>query len=81
MKLKNKWYMLVIIVLLAAVFGACLWFFEENNTGEKVNESIPIAMALDDGYTYPTIVAITSMVESKTSNSVYDYYIMHPGEF
>lgn len=81
MKLRNRWYILLIVILIGALFGACLWFFEEHDTGEKVNETIPIAMALDDGYTYPTIVAITSMMESKTSNSEYDYYIMHPGEF
>ncbi len=81
MKFRNRWYIALIVLLVAIVFGACLWFFEEHDTGEKVNENIPIAMALDDGYTYPTLVAITSMMESKTSNSMYDYYIMHPGEF
>lgn len=81
MKLRNRLYILLTVLLVAGAFGACLWFFEEHDTGEKVNESIPIAMALDDGYTYPTLVAITSMMESKTSNSVYEYYIMHPGEF
>ncbi len=81
MKVRNRWYILLTVILVAAVFGACLWFFEEHDTGEKVNENIPIAMALDDGYTYPTIVAITSMMESRTSPSVYEYYIMHPGEF
>lgn len=81
MKVRNRWYILLTVILIGALFGACLWFFEEHDTGEKTNKSIPIAMALDDGYTYPTIVAITSMMESKTSKSVYDYYIMHPGEF
>ena len=81
MKVRNRWYILLTVILIAALFSGCLWFFEEHDTGEKVSEEIPIAMALDDEYTYPTVVAITSMMESKTSNSVYDYYIMHPGEF
>ena len=45
------------------------------------NIRIPIAMALDNGYIYTTIVAITSMMENSNSNTHYDYYIMHPSEF
>ena len=33
------------------------------------HEGIPIAMALDDGYTYPTIVAMTSIMEDKYKNA------------
>ena len=33
------------------------------------HEGIPIAMALDDGYTYPTIVAMTSNMEDKYKNA------------
>lgn len=42
---------------------------------------IPIAMALDDGYTYPTIVAITSMMENSYKKTKYDYYLMIPPNF
>ena len=45
------------------------------------HEGIPIAMALDDGYTYPTIVAMTSILENAAKETKYDFYIMHPGEF
>ena len=45
------------------------------------NRHIPIAMALDDEYLYPTVVSITSMMKNKSKNTVYDYYIMHPHEF
>ena len=33
---------------------------------------IPIAMALDDGYTYPTIVAITSIMENSYKKTKYN---------
>lgn len=42
---------------------------------------IPIAMALDDGYTFPTIVAITSIMENSYSYTNYIFYIMHPLKF
>lgn len=45
------------------------------------NDGIPIAMALDDGYTYPTMVAMTSILENASKGTKYDFYIMHPGEF
>ena len=43
--------------------------------------SIPIAMAADDNYTYPTIVSITSLVKNSGKNTCYDVYIMVPGKF
>ena len=45
------------------------------------NVIIPIAMSLDDRYTYPTIVAITSIMENSYSSTNYIFYIMHPSEF
>ena len=42
---------------------------------------IPIAMSLDDGYTYPTIVAMTSILENANSNTIYDFYILHSSNF
>ena len=42
---------------------------------------IPIAMGLDDGYTYPTIVAITSIMENSYKKTKYDYYLMIPPDF
>lgn len=52
--------------------------YEKRSTN---HEGIPIAMALDDGYTYPTIVAMTSILENAAKETKYDFYIMHPGEF
>ena len=42
---------------------------------------IPIAMSLDDEYTYPTIVSITSILVNSNSNTKYNFYILHPSSF
>ena len=42
---------------------------------------IPIAMSLDEEYTYPTLVAMTSILENTNSNTKYDFYILHPSNF
>ncbi len=42
---------------------------------------VPIAMAADDNYTYPTLVSITSLMENSKKDTHYDIYIMTPGEF
>ena len=54
---------------------------ESIDKSKKSNNVVDIAMALDDGYLYPTIVSITSMMENKNKDSKYIYHIMHPGEF
>ena len=46
----------------------------------KNNNMIDIAMALDDNYIYPTIVAITSIMLNSNSNSKINFFIMHPPE-
>ena len=38
---------------------------------------IPISMSLDNQYIYPTIVAITSILENAYSYTKYDFYILH----
>lgn len=38
-------------------------------------------MALDDGYIYPTVVAMTSILENANADTKYDFYVMHPPEF
>lgn len=44
---------------------------------EKIPKNIPIAMALDENYTYPTAVSMTSIMENSNSKVQYDFYIMH----
>ena len=46
-------------------------------TPEKIPDSIPMAMALDENYVYPTVVSITSAMENSNRKSKYDFYIMH----
>ena len=42
---------------------------------------IPITMALDDRYVYPTVIAMTSIITTANSTTKYDFYLMHPGKF
>ena len=42
---------------------------------------IPIAMSLDEEYTYPTLVAMTSILENANSNTKYNFYLLHPSNF
>ncbi len=42
---------------------------------------IAITMALDDRYLYPTLVSMTSILETRNKTTKYDFYIMHPGNF
>jgi len=43
--------------------------------------TIPIAFSLDNGYTYPTIVAMTSILENAFNRTKYDFYILHSPNF
>lgn len=54
--------------------------FDDNQSANTVN-NIPIAMALDDNYLYPTIVVMTSIMENSNSKINHEFYIMHPSEF
>ena len=81
MKFKAKsviWASIFVVLVLLAGFW---WFFWEKDADANKIDRIPIAMALDDEYTYPTIVAITSVMENKNPETKYDFYIMHPSEF
>ena len=74
----------------ASVWGA-VFFFSRTETTKVATTStsqlsaqenvIPIAMAADDNYTYPTLVSITSLMENSKKDTHYDIYIMTPGEF
>ena len=78
MKQKRLKFVFVAIFIILVV---SLGVFLKIKSDKEKSLTVSIAMALDDGYTYPTIVAITSMMETKNSDTHYDYYIMHPGEF
>lgn len=53
---------------------------ENFDSGKKSNTTVPIAMAMDEGYLYPTIVSITSIMENSNYKTKYDFYVMHPRE-
>ncbi|MDO4199337.1 MAG: glycosyltransferase [Clostridia bacterium] len=76
---QKKWTWIIASVLILALIVCGGWIVKNRIDTEK--KHVPIAMALDDGYLYPTIVSITSMMKNKNKNIVYDYYIMHPPEF
>lgn len=44
---------------------------------QKATHNVPIAMALDENYVYPTVVSITSAMENSNYKANYDFYIMH----
>lgn len=82
--LKSKLW-LVVVACAAILFSVAFAFFwnqkEEHTPGGhpmlmSVRSDyshpmvIPVAMAADDNYTYPTIVAITSMMTNSNSNAL-----------
>ena len=73
-KKTNLFFIVISVILL---LGAGIFFYSRN----KENKSIPIAMALDDNYVYPTVVAIGSAMENKNEETEYSFYLMHPNEF
>jgi len=46
-----------------------------------IDEIIPISMSLDDGYIYPIIISMTSIIINFNKNAKFIFYIMHPTEF
>lgn len=72
--LKKVFKSLVVVLLCAAMLVPC---FKSYAAGEK--NIIPIAMATDDNYVYPTLVAMTSMLENKNPDTCLKYYIMLSG--
>ena len=81
----------VIFVLVLVLIGLVVFVvknsFEKSKTREvsKIietkSESVPIAMAADNNYAYPTLVAMTSVLENAGSNTKYDFYLMVPSNF
>ena len=47
--------------------------------GDSTKKAIPIAMATDNNYVYPTLVSMTSMLESKNKDTKLDFNIMLSG--
>lgn len=75
----KKYLPALILIITLCSFG--IFKFSNTNNVLSCTTNIPIAMALDDGYTYPTIVSITSIMENADPETEYDFYIMHPKAF
>lgn len=81
---KKRKYL--VIVSLSVLFIAVTTAFLVNNRSKAnmVNANsvtIPIAMAADNNYVYPTIVSITSILENANENTKINVYLMHPEDF
>ncbi len=76
---RSKIFKLFLVFFAVSLFAVvfCVW----RSVYSKNEKTVSIAMALDDGYLYPTIVSITSMMESAKKDTIYDLYIMHPDDF
>jgi len=60
-----------LLILISSVF----------NVNVFAKAEIPIAMCLDNNYTLPTIVAMTSMLENVQKGTEYKYYLLVSGDF
>ena len=53
----------------------------KTNTVNANSVTIPVAMASDNNYVYPTIVSITSILENANKNTKINVYLLHPEDF
>ncbi len=64
-RLDSTWYRCIIILLnLTSMYY------------KLINQKINVAYGLDNGYTYPTLVSITSILENSDSHSYYLFYLL-----
>ncbi|MDQ5983986.1 MAG: hypothetical protein RUMPE_01015 [Eubacteriales bacterium SKADARSKE-1] len=78
-KISKKFLVIIISVFLVIGSLICLRMFIDKTNSQQI--TIPIAMAADDNYTYPTIVAMTSILENAKPTTKYEFYVMVPGNF
>lgn len=79
MKLKLKVFSIFSALLFLFTFVSSSVLAEGNSESESPHV-IPIAMATDNNYVLPTLVAVTSMLENKDKNTRLDFYIMISGK-
>lgn len=68
---------------LVLLFFSFSFFLNVNgikNNAENTEVTIPIAMTPDDNYVYPTIVAMTSILENKNDSTHIDFNILIPDD-
>ena len=83
-KFMKKLKFFIVIVLLAVFSLKANVFLAyvsdtsyQSNTQQKI---IPIAMATDNNYVYPTLVSMTSMLENKNKDTKLEFHIMLSGK-
>lgn len=84
------------VLVIFSVFSLmCIFMFHANIDGilsvnkimspikdnKKSENVIPIAMATDNNYAYPTIVAMTSILKNRNNKTHINFYIMLSGDF
>lgn len=74
---KLKWRILSVLLLLFVVVSSPV-LAKENSKDDQLHV-IPIAMATDNNYVEPTLVAMTSMLENKAKDTRLDFYLMISG--
>lgn len=80
--LNFRIFSVILVVLMLVGNAGCNNFGGGKNFSTDSNISnIPIAMASDDNYVYPTAVAITSILENANKKTKIEIYLMHPGNF
>lgn len=72
--------LLAIICAIAVMFSGVANFTYRRTHADE-SQVIPIAMAADNNYTYPLIVAMTSILENKNPDTKIDFYVMLSGDF
>ncbi len=78
---KKKFWIITALCVSILFVGAAALFFDKKTKLEESEKIIPIAMAADNNYTYPTIVSFTSLMMNAKNNTHYDVHIMIPGDF
>ena len=76
--MKKRFLSFFFIIVLAFNFSFVNLAYAKN---DKNKEPISIAMATDRNYIYPTVVAMTSILENKKSDTKINFYIMISGDF
>ncbi len=76
------WVIASLLVLFIAVTTAFLVNNRSKTNSVNANSvTIPVAMASDNNYVYPTIVSITSILENANKNTKINVYLLHPEDF
>lgn len=78
---KKKFWIITALGVSILFVGAAALFLNKQINREESEKIIPIAMAADNNYTYPTMVSITSLMTNAKNSTHYDVHIMISGDF